>query len=203
MKQKFVMMVCWICMIVMVASCNDKQDKTNLLSNPDNPVVKMETSYGDIFIELFEDTAPVTVENFIEYVNADFYNGTIFHRVINEFMIQGGGYTPGLQPKKVREPIKNEADNGVSNKRGTIAMARSKNINSATSQFFINVVDNSAMLDFKSPDPNLYGYAVFGDVIDGLDVIDAIKQAPTTTILPFKDVPKKDVMIKKVVVIKK
>ena len=89
MKQKFVMMVCWICMIVMVASCNDKQDKTNLLSNPDNPVVKMETSYGDIFIELFEDTAPVTVENFIEYVNADFYDGTIFHRVINEFMIQG------------------------------------------------------------------------------------------------------------------
>lgn len=142
------------------------------------PVVVIETSLGDITVELYPDRAPVTVDNFLAYVKAGFYNGTIFHRVIRGFMIQGGGLTPDLQRKPTRPPIKNEATNGLKNTRGAIAMARTAEVDSATSQFFINTVDNP-FLDHKSPDPKGYGYAVFGRVIGGMDVVDRIEQVKT------------------------
>ena len=145
-----------------------------------NPVVVMKTSLGDITIELFQDKAPVTVKNFLEYVHSKFYDATIFHRVIRGFMIQGGGFEAGKPPKqkKTRSPIVNESTNGLSNERGTIAMARTSDPNSATSQFFINVVDNKG-LDRGQSDPN--GYAVFGKVIDGMGVVDSIRNVKTGT----------------------
>jgi cyclophilin family peptidyl-prolyl cis-trans isomerase len=161
-----------------------------------NPVVIMDTSMGKIEIELFADKAPITVKNFLGYVDDKFYDGTIFHRVIGkphaekDFMIQGGGFKPGLKEKKTKDPIKNEAGNGVSNKRGTIAMARTDDPDSATAQFFINVIDNK-FLD-KSNDSD--GYAVFGKVIKGMNVVDKIKAVETGA----KDVPVKDVIIKSV-----
>ena len=135
-----------------------------------NPVVVMKTSMGDVEIELFQDKAPVTVANFLMYVDKGFYNGTIFHRVISNFMIQGGGFTPGMKEKKTSSPVKNEATNGLSNKAGTVAMARTMDVHSATSQFFINVVDNP-FLDYKSSTAEGYGYCVFGKVIKGMDVV--------------------------------
>ncbi len=170
----------------MLLSCKESMKLGSLLDNPDNPVVRMKTTEGDIFLELYEDQAPVSVENFLEYVKSDFYNDTLFHRVIDGFMIQGGGLIEGLSPKKTRSPIKNEADNGLNNIRGTIAMARSKLIDSATSQFFINVNDNFA-LDYKTPNPREFGYAVFGRVVNGMEVVDQIKQTPTTTVQPYKN----------------
>ena len=143
-----------------------------------NPTVLLKTSKGDITIRLDPDKAPVTVQNFLDYVDAGFYAGTIFHRVIDGFMIQGGGLDAQLRQKTTRPPIKNEAYNGLRNRRGTIAMARTSVIDSATSQFFINVVDN-AFLDFRAPNPQGFGYCVFGEVIDGMDVVDAIKSVPT------------------------
>jgi cyclophilin family peptidyl-prolyl cis-trans isomerase len=145
---------------------------------PMNPTVIVKTSKGDITIRLDPDKAPVTVQNFLDYVDAGFYAGTIFHRVIDGFMIQGGGLDAQLRQKTTRPPIKNEAYNGLRNRRGTIAMARTSVIDSATSQFFINVVDN-AFLDFRAPNPQGFGYCVFGEVIDGMDVVDAIKSVPT------------------------
>ena len=145
---------------------------------PMNPTVIVKTSKGDITIRLNPDKAPVTVQNFLDYVDAGFYAGTIFHRVIDGFMIQGGGLDAQLRQKTTRPPIKNEAYNGLRNRRGTIAMARTSVIDSATSQFFINVVDN-AFLDFRAPNPQGFGYCVFGEVIDGMDVVDAIKSVPT------------------------
>lgn len=156
----------------------------------DNPTVKMQTSKGDIVIELFPDKAPVTVENFLRYVNEGAYNGTIFHRVIKGFMNQGGGFTPDLQKKPTRHPpIQNEADNGLKNTRGTLAMARTNAPHSATNQFFINTVDN-AFLDFKGKNPRGWGYAVFGKVSSGMDVVDAIAGVRTGARGPFRsDVP--------------
>jgi cyclophilin family peptidyl-prolyl cis-trans isomerase len=169
-----------------------------------NPVVIMETSKGTIKIELFADKSPITVKNFLSYVDDKFYDGTIFHRVISDFMIQGGGFESGLKEKeKTKAPIKNESANGVSNERGTIAMARTGDPDSATAQFFINVKDNRPL----DTAPGRSGYAVFGKVIEGMDVVDKIKEAATTTKIatvqggqkaPFKDVPEDEVIIKSV-----
>ena len=142
-----------------------------------NPVVEIKTSKGTIQVELFEKDAPLTVKNFLQYVDDKHYDGTIFHRVINDFMIQGGGLTKDMKEKKTREPIKNESSNGLENKRGTIAMARTPLPDSATSQFFINVVDNS-FLDRKNARDRV-GYCVFGKVISGMDVVDKIKNVRT------------------------
>jgi cyclophilin family peptidyl-prolyl cis-trans isomerase len=162
--------------------------------NPSNPVVVMDTSMGKIYVEIYEDTSPITAKNFLRYVDEKFYDGTIFHRVIGDFMIQGGGFEPGMHEKATHEPIKNEAkENGQSNKRGTIAMARTNDPDSATAQFFINVVDNSDKLD---PNPgNPAGYAVFGQVLEGMDVVDAIKKVRTRQRLGHQDVPDHDVVI--------
>lgn len=164
------------------------------LLSKQNPVVVMKTSMGDIEIELYQDSAPVTVNNFLAYVDRGFYNGTIFHRVISNFMIQGGGMIPGLLEKQTLAPIKNEAGNGLSNLRGTIAMARTQDVNSATSQFFINVVDNR-FLDFKNATPAGYGYCVFGKVVRGMDVVDRIKAVATGRRGYYDDVPVNDVVI--------
>ncbi len=140
--------------------------------------VLMTTSLGEITLDLYGEDAPLTVENFIRYINDDFYDGLIFHRVIGNFMIQGGGFDPEMNQKQTRDPIKNEAQNGLSNVTGTIAMARTGIIDSATSQFFINVVDN-LFLNFSAPNPRGFGYAVFGKVSEGMDVVEAIKAVPT------------------------
>lgn len=159
-----------------------------------NPKVLLKTSKGDITIELYPDKAPVTVENFLAYVDANFYDGLIFHRVIKGFMIQGGGLTADLATRKSRAPIKNEAGNGLKNTRGTIAMARTEEVNSATCQFFINHVDND-FLDHRDETPAGFGYCVFGKVISGLDVVDAIATTPTMTVHGMKDVPREAVTI--------
>lgn len=161
----------------------------------DAPKVDIHTSLGDIIVELSPDKAPKTVANFLQYVDDGFYNNTLFHRVIDGFMIQGGGFTPQFERKPTRDPIINEADNGLKNLRGTIAMARTFDPQSATAQFFINVVDNPS-LDFKSKTPRGWGYAVFGKVVKGMDVVDAIKSQPTGPGGPFqRDVPKTPVII--------
>lgn len=148
-------------------------------SDSDNPQVTIHTNRGDIRLELFPQAAPKTVENFLQYANDDFYAGTIFHRVISHFMIQGGGMTADMQKKPTREPVPNEADNGIKNLRGTIAMARTNDVDSATSQFFINVEVNGS-LDHKSKaNSREWGYTVFGRVIDGMDVVDDIRFVPT------------------------
>jgi cyclophilin family peptidyl-prolyl cis-trans isomerase len=162
----------------------------------ENPRVTMETSLGNITLELYPDKAPSTVANFLSYVDEGFYNGTIFHRVIRGFMIQGGGFTESMKEKPTRAPITNEADNGLKNERGTIAMARTPDPNSATAQFFINAKDNT-FLNFKNKSPEGYGYCVFGKVTKGLDVVDAIEKTPTTTKGFYQDVPAKPVVIKK------
>jgi cyclophilin family peptidyl-prolyl cis-trans isomerase len=159
-----------------------------------NPKVLMKTSKGDITIELDEARAPISVKNFLSYVDDKYYNGTIFHRVIKGFMIQGGGYTPDFAEKSAKPPIKNEAPNGLKNARGTIAMARTDEINSATCQFFINHVDN-ANLDHVPNNPQRYGYAVFGKVVAGLDILDAIANSPTGTIRGMADVPRQTITI--------
>ena len=162
-----------------------------------NPMVVMETSLGTITIELYQDKAPKSVENFLAYVNSGFFEGTVFHRVIPGFMIQGGGMTADLNRKATRPPIENEATNGLKNTRGTIAMARTSDVNSATSQFFINPVNN-ASLDHRSTNPSEFGYAVFGMVTEGMDVVDKIRAVPTGTRGPFQDVPNEPVVIQSV-----
>jgi cyclophilin family peptidyl-prolyl cis-trans isomerase len=169
----------------------------------DYPVVVMKTSKGDIKIRLNRKKAPVTVDNFLKYVDDKFYDGTVFHRVISNFMIQGGGFTKdlysnaGTQPRPTRPAIKNEAKNGLSNKRGTIAMARGTPKNSATSQFFINVADNRR-LNYRGEMDGTYGYAVFGEVIEGMGVVDKIKNVLTTKVGQLSDVPADPVVIKSV-----
>lgn len=160
-----------------------------------NPEVKLQTTMGDIIIRLDSTTAPKTVENFLGYVNSGFYNGTIFHRVIDGFMIQGGGLTADMKEKETKAPIQNEAHNKVKNVRRTVAMARKSNPNSATAQFFINVVDNPA-LDHKNTSSSGYGYCVFGKVIQGMDIVDAIAKAPKTSKGMMTDVPVTPVVIK-------
>lgn len=164
-------------------------------SEETNPVVVMETSEGTIKIELWADQAPGTVKNFLRYVDEGFYNGTIFHRVISDFMIQGGGLTPDMKEKKTRDPIRNEAKPELKNDRGTIAMARTGLIHSATSQFFINVVDNE-FLNHKNKTPAGFGYAVFGKVIEGMDVVDKIKEVKTGSFGQHQDVPTTQVIIR-------
>ena len=153
-----------------------------------NPKVRIETSAGDIVIELDAEKAPISTENFLGYVNDGFYTDTIFHRVIKDFMVQGGGMNSDLSPKQTKAPIKNEADNGLSNDRGTVAMARTQIVDSATAQFFVNTVDNS-FLNHQSPTPQGYGYAVFGKVVEGMDVVDAIREVKTGNHNMHQDVP--------------
>ena len=161
-----------------------------------NPVVLMDTSMGVVEIELFQDKAPITVKNFLTYVEESFFDNTIFHRVIDNFMIQGGGFTEDMQQKSTRDAIKNEATNGLKNDRGTIAMARTNVIDSATAQFFINVKDN-AFLNHQD-DQASFGYAVFGKVTAGMDVVDKIKAVKTGRKGPFDDVPIEPVIIKSI-----
>jgi peptidyl-prolyl cis-trans isomerase B (cyclophilin B) len=156
--------------------------------------VQFKTNHGDFIIELNEELAPITSANFIEYVNASHYNGTIFHRVISNFMVQGGGMEAGMKQKETRESIKNEADNGLKNVRGSVAMARTSDPHSASAQFFINVVDND-FLNHSSPTPQGWGYAVFGMVTEGMDVVDAIRKVPTGSTGFHQDVPKEDVVV--------
>ena len=160
------------------ASTNDAPAITTETQKASNPMVILKTSKGDITIELFEKEAPETVANFLAYVESGFYKGTIFHRVIDGFMIQGGGFTRDMNQKSTRAPIKNEAANGLKNARGTLAMARTQDPNSATAQFFINLISND-FLDFRSPDPRGIGYCVFAKVVSGMDVVDAIKGVAT------------------------
>ena len=157
----------------------------------------METSMGTITLELNDEKAPETVKNFVRYAKDGHYDGTIFHRVIDGFMIQGGGFTKDMNQKETREPIRNEAMNGLKNLRGTIAMARTMVVDSATSQFFINLVDN-AFLDFQNPTPQGFGYAVFGKVVDGMDVVDQIAKVKTGFSGPHQNVPEEAIVIKKV-----
>lgn len=158
------------------------------------PQVKLETNYGDIIVELNAEKAPNTVANFLSYVNDGFYDGTIFHRVIKDFMIQGGGFTEEFVQKTPKAAIKNEANNGLSNVRGSLAMARTGDPHSATAQFFINTVDNN-FLDFRGESGAAWGYAVFGQVIEGMDVVDAIRAVSTGNKNGHGDVPDENVVI--------
>ena len=164
------------------------------------PQVELRTTLGTIVVELDPQKAPQTVENFLQYVKDGHYNGTIFHRVIPGFMVQGGGFTPDMREKPTRGPIKNEADNGLRNATGTIAMARTAAPHSASAQFFINV-ENNTPLDFRSPTQQGYGYAVFGKVVKGMDVVSRIVQVPTGARPPHSDVPLKPVVIERAQVI--
>jgi cyclophilin family peptidyl-prolyl cis-trans isomerase len=186
--------------VIFICGCTDETSKKqgNIeiernTVNPDSNIVKLETSMGDIVVELDRQAAPVTTANFLEYTAEGFYDGTIFHRVIQGFMIQGGGFTTKLEKKKTQDPIINEAKNGLSNVRGTIAMARTNDPNSATSQFFINHVDNTPLDYANDQSP---GYAVFGKVIEGMDVVDAIAVVKTTTRSGMDDVPVEPIQIK-------
>ena len=161
----------------------------------DNPVVVIETSLGTFTAELDRAKAPLSVDNFLQYVADGHYNGTIFHRVIKSFMIQGGGFTADMQQKPVRAPIKNEATNGLTNDRGTPAMARTNDVDSATSQFFINTGTNNGFLNNTGTTPDTYGYAVFGKVLDGMDVLDTIEDVATGTRGPYANVPNTPVEI--------
>ena len=157
-------------------------------------MVIIKTTLGDIKVKLAADKAPLTVANFLAYVDSKHYDGTIFHRVIDGFMIQGGGFDKEMRQKPTKAPIKNEAANGLQNKRGTLAMARTMVVDSATSQFFINVKDNG-FLDFRAPNPQGFGYCVFGEVVEGMDVVDQIKGVRTTTKAGMSDVPLETVEI--------
>ena len=160
-----------------------------------NTVISIKTTSGDIKIELFDDKAPKTSENFKEYIKSGYYNKMIFHRVIKDFMIQGGGFNSDMQEKETMKPIMNEANNMVSNERGTIAMARTNDPHSASAQFFINLKDNT-FLDFKSETVQGWGYAVFGKVTEGMETIDKIKVSKTNSQSGHQDVPEEDVIIK-------
>ena len=168
----------------------------------DMPIVEFDTTYGNIVIELNAEKAPVTVANFIDYVESGHYDGLIFHRVIDGFMIQGGGMDSEMNEKRTGTPIKNEADNGLKNTTGTIAMARTSDPHSATAQFFINVRDND-FLNYSSPTPQGWGYAVFGRVIEGMDVVNQIKGVPTGRFGYHADVPTTPIVINSAKVIKK
>ena len=167
------------------------------VAGAENPKVILDTTKGQITIELYPEKAPDTVKNFLAYVDAGFYNGTIFHRVIPNFMIQGGGMSAAMKEKPTNAPVKNEADNGLKNQRGTIAMARTQVPDSATAQFFINTVDND-FLDHKTKTPQGWGYAVFGKVTEGMEVVDAITKVKTASRGGHQDVPVDTVMIIKV-----
>lgn len=169
---------------------------TNALAET-NPRVLIETTHGSMIIELYPDDAPETVENFLSYVKSGFYEGTIFHRVIKDFMIQGGGFDQDMKQKPTLKTIQNEADNGLQNKIGTIAMARTNDPHSASSQFFINVANNSS-LDFREKTTRAYGYAVFGRVVEGMRTVNEIRNMPTGRHQGHQDVPLRPVIIQKV-----
>jgi len=173
--------------------------KGDLVEKSENPRVRLKTGKGDIVLELDRQLAPISVENFIRYAQEGAYNGTIFHRVIPGFMIQGGGFEPGMKQKPTRAPIRNEAANGLKNLRGTVAMARTAVVDSATSQFFINCKDN-ASLDHRGEDPRNFGYAVFGSVVEGMGVVDQIEKVRTGAKGMHQDVPLEDVVIESVAV---
>lgn len=190
MFKKMLSIVALICLTASIACAEGKK----------NPVVTMETSLGNVKIELFEKEAPISVKNFLEYTKSGFYAGTIFHRVIPGFMAQGGGFTSDRKQKPTNAPIKNEAANGLKNDRGTIAMARTSAPDSATAQFFINVVNNGML---NRPNPDGAGYAVFGKVIEGMDVVDKIVSVKTTNVnMVFQNFPETTVFIKSVKVTK-
>ncbi len=173
---------------------------TYSLTQGKQKMVKLHTNHGVITLQLDAEKAPNTVKNFLDYVNAGFYENTVFHRVIADFMIQGGGFEPGMQQKPVNAPIQNEAANGLSNDKYTIAMARTNDPHSATAQFFINVKDNS-FLNYSAANSQGYGYCVFGKVVEGMEVIDAIRKVKTGSKAGHQDVPKEDVIITKAEVI--
>jgi peptidyl-prolyl cis-trans isomerase B (cyclophilin B) len=178
-------------------ACTRAEEKP---SNPNNPIVLISTSVGDMKVELYKDKAPKTVDNFLGYANDKHYDGTIFHRVIPRFMIQGGGFTPDMKEKPTKAPVKNEAGNGLQNKVGTIAMARTPDVDSATAQFFINVKDN-AFLDHRDDTLQGFGYCVFGKVIEGLKVAQQIEQVDTDTKGMYENVPVQPVIIKSIRVV--
>jgi peptidyl-prolyl cis-trans isomerase B (cyclophilin B) len=163
-------------------------------------MIHIKTNYGTVILGLFPDKAPKTVANFLSYIKEGFYDGTLFHRVIDNFVIQGGGFGPGMTQKMTKPPIENEAKNGLRNTRGTVAMARASDPHSATSQFFINIADND-FLNYTAPTPAGWGYCVFGQVAEGMHVMDQIKGVPTGSKLGFKDVPLSDAIIEKVTTI--
>lgn len=163
-------------------------------------MVKLTTNFGDITLELYPEKAPITVANFLSYVEKGFYEGVIFHRVINDFMVQGGGFDANMKQKATDAPIKNEANNGLSNDKYTVAMARTMVPDSASAQFFINVKDND-FLNFSAPTTQGWGYCVFGKIVEGMDVVDKIKAVKTTTRGGHQDVPVEPVIIEKAVVI--
>ena len=162
--------------------------------------VRLQTSVGDVVIELDTEKAPVTAENFVQYVRDGFYDNTVFHRVIDGFMVQGGGFEPGMKQKAVRAPIENEAGNGLKNDAYTVAMARTSDPHSATAQFFFNSVNNN-FLNFRTASADGYGYCVFGKVVEGRDVVDKIKAVPTSSRGFHQDVPAEDIVIKKAQVV--
>ncbi len=190
--KKFITLILFT--IIMTAGVYTAQAQTKTTK------VLIDTSMGQIEAELYADKAPITVTNFVEYVNSKFYDGLVFHRVIPNFMIQGGGMTSDMKEKETRNPIKIESDNGLKNTRGTLAMARTNDPNSATSQFFINLVDNN-FLNFRSPDVTGYGYTVFGKVTDGMDVVDKIATVPTGSFGYMQDVPKYLIQIENIEII--
>lgn len=180
------------------ANSNNHSTQGESMSN--QPQVRIQTNHGEMLIQLNAEKAPKTVENFLTYVREGFYDGTVFHRVINNFMIQGGGFEAGMKQKDTHAPIENEADNGLKNNRYTLAMARTSDPHSATAQFFINVSDND-FLNFTAPTSNGWGYAVFGEVIEGTEVVDKIKNVSTGNKGFHQDVPVEDVIIEKAVVV--
>lgn len=193
-----------IALISLIAACTTlafanagKPTEKETKKMADTVTVVMETTLGNVEIELNEAKAPITVANFLSYVDANFYDGTIFHRVIPNFMVQGGGFTVDMNQKPTKAAIKNEANNGLENRRGTIAMARTMVVDSATCQFFINTVDNG-FLNFRSPDPRGYGYAVFGSVVSGMEVVDKIAAVQTGINNGMRDVPMTPVVIKSI-----
>ncbi len=187
-----------LCCTPLMADATEPKKETKMT---DTSKVVLTTSLGKITIKLNAEKAPVSSANFLAYVNEGFYNGTIFHRVIKGFMAQGGGFDMSFIQKKTHDPIKNEADNGLANKRGTLAMARTNDPNSATAQFFINHKDNS-FLDHSSPTPSGWGYAVFGKVVDGMDVVDKMAEVPTGVRGGMPDAPQTDIVIEKAEVTK-
>ena len=178
-----VVSMCLLLLVSVSISCEENKD-----------MVVFETSAGNFTLKLYPEEAPVTVENFLRYVEEGFYDGTIFHRVIPGFVVQGGGFDSSMQQKETNPPITNEAMNGLLNKRMTLSMARTNDINSATSQFFINLVDN-AFLDHRGEGPGEYGYAVFAEITEGADVIDGIAQVQTGNLGPFQDVPVEPIVV--------
>jgi peptidyl-prolyl cis-trans isomerase A (cyclophilin A) len=195
--------IIWLLILVAILAASSAYGAADKVDDADGdkPLVLIETSMGAIKIRLDPQSAPITVKNFLDYVNSGFYDGTIFHRVVKSFVIQGGGFTPDLQPKATAAPIRNEAGNGLRNRRGTIAMARPFEVETATSQFFINVSDNT-LLNHKDDSVQGYGYAVFGRVVEGMKVVDAIAAVATGKQKGMRKVPKLPVIIRSIRVVR-